>query len=276
MRTQLRLLVPLFVAAAAVGVLPAHAITNPRPDNGEHPFVGLFVFDRGGQPWSFCSGSLISATVFLTAGHCTVGATGARVWFSENVEGNDHFPYGGPTAWEGTPYTIPGFCEVATVGGCGEPGRGLPDFIRRDVGVVVLDRPVPRTVVAEYAELPPPMSVDLLPNKTPIDLVGYGAQKRLCGGGPPVWDGFEVRNQADVQLIASRFEHSAEFLRVTANPGQGKGGMCFGDSGGPNLSNGGRTVYGVNSYAIDSNCTGMTYSQRVDLPSVQTWINSFR
>jgi len=52
-------------------------------------------------------------------------------------------------------------------------------------------------------------------------------------------------------------------------------GMCFGDSGGPNLSNGGRTVYGVNSYAIDSNCTGMTYSQRVDLPSVLTWIHSF-
>jgi trypsin len=61
----------------AVGV--AQAIINGEPDTGPnaHPYVGALVSvppsggQFKGQRVPVCSGTLISARVFLTAGHCT-------------------------------------------------------------------------------------------------------------------------------------------------------------------------------------------------------------
>ena len=59
------LMVVLATAAAAF------AITNGTPDGNRHPYVGLMVaIDSDGVPLWRCSGSLLSPTVFLTAGHC--------------------------------------------------------------------------------------------------------------------------------------------------------------------------------------------------------------
>ena len=83
-----RLFIALVAAALAVIMAsPAKAITNGEPDRGRHPYVGLAVFDvivnGTPQPSHRCSGSLLSPTVFLTAGHCTDGTVAARVWFAE-------------------------------------------------------------------------------------------------------------------------------------------------------------------------------------------------
>ena len=52
----------------------------------EHPFVGLAVFyDQDGAFSHRCSGSLLSPTVFLTAGHCVVGVASARVYFQQDA-----------------------------------------------------------------------------------------------------------------------------------------------------------------------------------------------
>ena len=265
----LRLLAISLLSALVVGVwaVPATAITNPRPDNGEHPYVGLAVFDVEGAPAWRCSGTLLSPTVFLTAGHCTDGADAARVWFDEVVQGNPEYPFGGATSYEGVPYTNPDFCT-----GC---GPGLPGFAYRDVGVIVLTEPVPTSVVATYGQLPTAGYVDQLPRSAGVDLVGYGVQERIRGGGQPVWTGLLNRFQADARLVSGNFTHSEEFVRVTANPGQGKGGTCFGDSGGPVLSDEGTTVLAVNSYVTNLNCTGVTYSQRIDIPEVLAWIHTF-
>ncbi len=53
------------------------------------------------------------------------------------------------------------------------------------------------------------------------------------------------------------------------------GGTCFGDSGGPILSGNSDTVLAVNSYVTNGNCAGVTYSQRIDIPEVLAWIQSF-
>lgn len=262
----------LAMTSLLIGSLPASAVTNGERDAGRHPYVGLAVFydlvDGELVRTHRCSASLLSPTVVLTAGHCTDGADAAAVWFDDVVEGNPEYPYPGTTSYDGIPHANDDFCI-----GC---GQGLPGFAQQDVGIIVLTEPVPTSVVGEYAQLPEPGLVDTLEQKTVVDVVGYGVSARSNGGGPPVWGGPEVRLFAETQLVApGSFVHSDEFIRLTANPGGDKGGTCFGDSGAPDLLGGTDTLLAVNSYVTNRNCTGVTYSQRIDTPEALAWIRSF-
>jgi hypothetical protein len=250
----------------------ASAITNGQPDGNNHPYVGLVVFDvldeNGNQvPSHRCSASLLTPTIVLTAGHCTDGTVAARIWFDEIVQGNPEYPFSGETSYDGTPYTYPGFCI-----GC---GNGLPGFAVGDVGIVVLTEAVPESVVSQYATLPTEGLVDTLENKTKLDLVGYGVQEQIVGGGPPIWAGLRNRLFAPSELVSGNFTHSEDFMKIALNPGGDSGGTCFGDSGGPNLLAGTTTVLAVNSYVTNSNCSGVGYSNRVDTTEILAWINTF-
>jgi hypothetical protein len=256
---------------------PSGAITNGTPDGDDHPYVGILVFDVfipdvGNVPVWRCSGSLISPTVVLTGGHCTDGAVAARVWFDERLQDDDgtflvpDYPAGGALAVEGTPFTNPDF----TIGA----SNGLPGFAFRDVGVVVLDEPV---FIAEYAELPAAGVVDTLRNKADVDFVGYGVQEQIHipGQGAPFWTGLRNRMFAPGEVVSGKFVHSDEFMKLSANHGGGKGGTCFGDSGGPTLLPDTATVLAVTSYGANGNCAGVGYSSRIDIPEVLDWIGSF-
>jgi len=277
--------VTVVVALLAVVVIPVAAITNGTPDGTNHPYVGLVVFhDEKGVPLWRCSGSLISPTVFLTAGHCTEDpAAAAVVWFDQGPVPRGNLPTtpgtscvgytGYPCTGDasGVPFSNPDFCI-----GC---GNGLPGFATRDVGVVVLSAPVPDTTVSRLAQLPSPGLVDTLRNKTKVDFVGYGVQFQISGKGgiPPQarWAGPRQRMYAPSEIVSGSFVHSDEFIRFALNSSQGSGGTCFGDSGGPDLLAGTDTVLAVNSYVTNSNCSGVGYSQRVDIQEVLDWINGF-
>jgi hypothetical protein len=62
---------------------------------------------------------------------------------------------------------------------------------------------------------------------------------------------------------------------LSMKPGGGKGNLCFGDSGGPDLLAGTDTVLAVNSYVTNINCSGVGYSSRVDIQEILDWINGY-
>jgi V8-like Glu-specific endopeptidase len=77
MRRTVLLLATMALALLLAGGV-AHAIINGQPDThpNAHPYVGALVSvppsgEFKGQRIPVCSGTLISARVFLTAGHCT-------------------------------------------------------------------------------------------------------------------------------------------------------------------------------------------------------------
>jgi hypothetical protein len=270
------------------GASAALAITNGQPDGTNHPYVGLMVAqDASGTPLWRCSGSLLSPTLFLTAAHCTEApAAHVEVWFAPGpIPLGAGYPAAGPNPCAGitgypcsgdaggTPYTDPNYNVDNPYGG----GNGLPAFAYHDVGVVVLTSPLP----GPYAALPSAGLVDTLKNKTGIDFVGYGVQSQAKIPGnalpkPPPdyrWTGPRTRMYAPSELVSGNFVHSAEFMRLALNPGGGSGGTCFGDSGGPDLLGGTNIVLAVNSYVTNVNCSGVGYSQRIDIADILSWID---
>src|SRR5215213_4996855 len=85
----------LIITACVLGVLgfaaPAAAITYGEPDGNGHPNVGGLVAAEAYSDgtWIYCSGTLISPTVFLTAAHCAEGDPSVRVSFDPDYQPGD-------------------------------------------------------------------------------------------------------------------------------------------------------------------------------------------
>ena len=248
---------------------PAAAIRYGELDGNDHPYVGLVMFDdAAGEPMWRCTGTLLSPTVFLTAGHCTYGTTKATIWFESQVLRGDpafNYPFGGATSVDGTPYTHPQYNPDA--------------FYLYDLGIVVLDTPV---VLAEYGTLPQlglfdPLFTQRGRQNQEFTAVGYGLQFT----NPARTQADLDRYQATVQIITgdslfgggSVFDTDDEYVLFTNNASSG--GMCFGDSGGPIFWADTNIVAAVTSYGINQNCAGTGGGYRVDTADDLNWLATF-
>jgi hypothetical protein len=256
MRTKL--IATLTIAGLVATVAPVITVTNGQPDGNAHPYVGLAIQAAPGGGFFVCSGSALSETVFLTAAHCFDPELPVLVSYKSAP------PFTAADFTVGSFHPHPDWCI-----GC---GPGLVGFDTHDVAVVEL---VASSDPGSFAELPPLGLVDELPMRTEVDLVGYGVQDFNRGGGQPQPVVLLTRYFAPSLLVQSNNRSSSEFIKLTANPAKGKGGVCFGDSGGPDLLGDTNVVLAVNSYVTNSNCAGVTYSNRVDLAAIQDFILEF-
>jgi secreted trypsin-like serine protease len=281
---KLSMLVAALVGTLAIAVAPAGAITGDFVEDTEHPFVGLVVFyDANGEFLWRCSGSLLTPTVFLTAGHCadTVGgAVTARVYFQQDAGVNYD-----PTT-EIDPVTgYPEYCADGTLGvTCATSDQlynfDYPGSLRlpntHDVGLVILDQPIS---LSEYGVLAEAGSLDKLATQRGLQdltftVTGYGLtyKNQEHNGKPNV--SFRERLMALSQLVNLNSAFNAGFNLQTVGNGKGQGGTCNGDSGGPVFYGGytSNTIVAVTSFGLNALCRGTDYAFRTDQQAVIDWI----
>lgn len=247
-------------------VIPAAAVTFGELDGEDHPYVGLMVFDVNGTPAWRCTGTLLSPTVMLTAGHCTFGTSGGRVWFESDVDAGipeNGYPYGGGTSIEfKAVYTNPNYNDGA--------------FYLFDVGIAILKKPVHTDTYGVLADIG---TLDGLSTQRGLQeqsftVVGYGLQSVK-----PTLSADRVRYRGTVNLIdvsGTAGIPAGTSVLLTNNPGKyATGGTCFGDSGGPVFWGDSNVIVAVNSFVLNSNCKGLDGGYRVDTTDDQEFINSF-
>ncbi len=254
------LLLAIIVAVSLLTATPAFAIIGGQPDGNGHPYVGGIDVRPTGRRIP-CPGTLISPTVFLTAGHCTrffdqAGLTEARVTFDPVFSDSAMF-------YTGTVHTNPLYTPFMT-GSYSDPG---------DFGVIVFSAPVTGIIPAA---LP---TVGLLDQLGPQDLhnmvfptVGYGITRLLGGsngGGPPDID----RNSAGTRMLATQtfFSLTDAWLRLSMLD---NGRACTGDSGAPNFLGDTDLVVAI-GISGDFACEAMDAALRLDTQSARAFLGQF-
>ena len=201
----------------------AGAITGGEPDGVHHPAVGALVgyFPPAGKSIAYCSGTLISPTVFLTAGHCGFLATpSVQVTFEERYDEQTTDP---SKVYTGTFRAHPDY----------KPGTYSSSPNVPDIAVVVFDEPIPGIVPAELptAGLLDEMQAAHTLRSTLFTAVGYGDTQYINGPAGHTTSHPQARHHS----VSSFNSLGAAHLHLSQHLKKGDGGTCDGDSGGPNF-----------------------------------------
>jgi secreted trypsin-like serine protease len=244
-----RKLVVIVLLVALLSITrPAQAITYGELDGNRHPNVGGLVAQNQypDGTWLYCSGTLISPTVFLTAAHCDEGTATVTVTFDPDYVAGDK-------TYTGTWYADPLYDQKQD-----DP---------HDIAVVVFDKPVKGITPAR---LPAADSLANLSGSQQFTSVGYGA--------------YEVTNEPgghhylynDVRMVATGTLNSTNpaWLRISMNPATGNGGTCYGDSGGPNFL-GTTDVIAATTITGDAVCRSTNVTYRLDTPPAREFLGQF-
>ena len=295
-RAPLRALVAAATLATVTTVAgPAEAITDGQLDNGAHPQVGLMVAqDEDGTPLWRCSGTLVSPTDFITAGHCTSddaggSVAGAEVFFGDHYDTNPEFTaalqagdptpclHGDETSSKKDDYRLSGYPCTGDVSGTPytHPDYDPSRFWVYDLGVVVLDEPWALPDGHEYASLPEPGQFDSWTSSTKqvFTAVGYGLQEAY-GAGANKDVANKTRMYSTPELYSVNTPSTGDFNLILSN-NTSTGGTCSGDSGGPNFLGDSLVIAGVTSWGNNANsCGGRSGVYRLDREEDRAWLAS--
>jgi hypothetical protein len=259
----------------------ALAITGSYQPDPIHTYVGLAVFyDEAGEFSHRCSGSLISPRIFLTAGHCTDDAedlSSARIYFHQDAGANFD-----PATQQDPVTGYPDECAVAgdplCVTGQELHDYGFDNFVgfpnTRDAGIIVLDEPV--SFPTDFASLAAPEALNPLSSKrgqlgSSFTISGYGVSDNWPQTQPI--ESFRVRLMAEAKLNNLNNSWTDGFnIQISSSPGNNRGGICSGDSGGPILWDDTDIIVGITSFGKREQCLGNGYAYRVDQQDLLDWI----
>ena len=228
------------------------------PSSGGRPHR---LLPSGRKEIAYCSGTLISPSVFLTAAHCGFLATPeVGVTFEEKYTDTSK-------VYVGTFHPHPDF-----VLGTNSYSPFMPD-----VAVVVFDDPIPGIVPAQ---LP---TVDLLGEmkaartlgqSSLFTAVGYGDTQFVGGPGGQT----TTHPQARWYAVGTYNALSSTYLFISQHLKKGEGGTCNGDSGGPNFIGGGpgeTPIIAAITVRGDIYCRATNAAFRIDHPTVLSFLADY-
>jgi len=263
-------LVALCIAAVACGgsapanlsarALRGNGIVNGDPTGSAYGNVGAVMFDFAGDgldadDW-FCTGSLISPTVFLTAAHCLEFLPAdAQVYVTFS-----------PSAAQGVATAI------AATAFHFDPLYGHDSADPHDIGVVLL--PAKKTRGITPFKLPAAGYLDQAAAQNGLKdqkflNVGYGGDATRTGQPTISYDG--VRKVS----VSTYMALEKNWLWLSMNSSTGDGGDCYGDSGGPKLLASKPDTVLALVVTGDANCRATTKDYRVDSPSARAFLAGY-
>jgi hypothetical protein len=256
MRMRITLIAAVVGAAVLAVGSPAAAITYGTPDGNTHPEVGALIADQAYSDgtWAYCSGTLVSPTVFVTAAHCgDPGQSSARVSFSSHYQDGDKV------------YTGLYIPDPRYGGGQSDP---------HDLAVVVFNKAVTGITPARLpaAGLLDGLKANGALKSARFTAVGYGsyAPQPAPGGYTYFYD--DLRQQ----VSGSYNSLNDAWLRLSQNPSTGDGGTCYGDSGGPNfLGDSSSNLLVATTITGDSVCRSTNVDYRLDTADARAFLGEF-
>ena len=260
------LTIMIVAALMFIFVLPAFAITYGEPDGNDHPFVGSMVLRLDdGSLFQWCSGTLISTNVFLTASHCTapVDAVLADNPGSELLVTFDPTIDENATFFTGTWYTNPNFGA----------GPGASDT--GDVAVIVLDQSPGITPASlPTARLLDQLKASHILKTTRFTAVGYGTIRVTnTTGFQGILDNVD-RNRVEQGFLSL----TKAWMTLSMNLATDNGGTCYGDSGGPHfihLDGEETTIVASITVTGDAPCKATDKTYRMDTEAARAFLAQF-
>lgn len=255
-----------------LSTLPTAAVTDGELDGEEHPYVVLLLMEVNGQPAFRCSGTLLSATVLLTAGHCAGEPgeySGMRVFTESDVEAGigvtNNYPFAGPNSVEAIEWHA-------------HPMYSSASFVLHDVGVVILQEP--GVILDKYGTLPSVNQLDSMKTARGLQnvtftAVGYGLQQSFPDQASFLEHNIRTRFVAHPRLLQINTPGFTGDFSLLLSNNANTGGTCFGDSGGPNFLAKSNVIAGVTSFGINGNCAGTGGVFRVDRQNVLDFVSQY-
>ena len=255
---RLLILVALLVAASTPSA--AQAITYGTPTGSAYPYVGGLVtdlnrFSEPVEPFVYCSGTLISPTVFLTAAHCDIsdrtGDNIACVTFDPVLTDKSKL-----------------YCGTFTA----SPYYTYRQNDPNDLAVIVFERPIrgitPATVVQEVGYLDALFASGDLNQSTEFVSVGYGGTEFTNAPGGPTAQYLDTRMFA----VGTFNALGPGYLRISQNQATGSAGTCYGDSGGPQFLDGLLVSITITGDVL---CKSTNVVQRLDTELAQAFLQQY-
>ena len=259
----------LFATACANDPTPTIAapdgpsfIVNGEPTGKLYPSVGALLFDwwepigvlNGDDQW--CTGSLISPTVFVTAAHCVVGP--------DTPPGTQFYVSFAPDL------LAKGVKFIKATGYASDPLYGHDQANLHDLAVILL--PASATNGMTPLQLPEADELDRLAaqgalSKALFVNVGYGTAASRTGPPSFPWNG--KRNMSKSEFMGLQPTWLGLLMNTSAT---GEGGDCYGDSGGPKFLDGNPNKIYATVTTGDFPCRATTWDWRLDTPEARAFL----